>query len=128
MLNPLLKGNKLKIAISQWRVAHLAKGALILQELREQERRSDVFVEIVHTDGPISNGRKRALLELASESNLTEEECAFVTVFASRSDPAYRKVQGSIAWGSFVWFADEPERIIHLIDCGGAKRYLNDIL
>jgi len=75
-----------------------------------------VFIEVVHTDGPITGERKKALIKLAEASGLKEKDCAFVTVFASRSDPAYRKVQGSLAWGSFAWFADEPERIIHLIE------------
>lgn len=200
LLDPTLQGEELELALNKWRATHLTKGALILQGLKEQERRSEiiveygetkhklapgpssiltkaavevfakkflekpevllisesadkihanfgkvldslkitinlkkalpdvliaetsakgfrlVFIEIVHTDGPISNDRMRKLLELAKENDLNENECAFVTVFASRSDPAYRKVQSSIAWGSFVWFADEPERIIHLID------------
>ena len=213
LLNPALQGDDLEEAVSRWRKAHLPKGALILQELKEQERRSEiyvefghvkhpmapgkssvltkaavevfaknflekpevllisesakkvhwqfgrlldrlglvvnpkktlpdliiaetsskgfrlVFIEVVHTDGPISNERKRELLELASKSKLTESECAFVTVFSSRSDPAYRKVQSSIAWGSFVWFADEPERIIYLIDGESSRtRSLNDFL
>lgn len=213
LLNPALQGKELDIAIGDWRVKHLAKGALILQGLKEQERRSEiyvefghtkhpmapgrssvltkaavevfaknflekpevllisesaekvhwqfgkllesleltinpkktlpdlliaetgekgfrlVFIEIVHTDGPISNARKQDLLEMAYESKFKEDECTFVTVFSSRSDSAYRKVQGSIAWGSFVWFADEPERIIHLIDNENkAKRSLNDFL
>ncbi|MBT2289497.1 hypothetical protein J7E73_10205 [Paenibacillus albidus] len=215
LLNPSLVGEELDELITIWRVAHLAKGALILQGLREQELRSEIFVEfghvkhpmspgkssvltkaavedfahnfmekpevllisesaekvhwqfgkllerlklainpkktlpdliiaetgpsgfrlvfieIVHSDGPISNSRKRDLLELADASGLSEQECTFVTVFASRSDSAYRKVQSSIAWGSFVWFADEPERIIHLIDTESKltrKKTLNDLL
>lgn len=213
LLNPFLDGDELEELIVIWRTAHLAKGALILQGLREQELRSEIFVEfghvkhpmspgkssvltkaavevfahnfmekpevllisesaekvhwqfgkllerlklainpkktlpdliiaetgssgfrlvfieIVHSDGPISNSRKRDLLALAEASDLTEQECTFVTVFASRSDAAYRKVQSSIAWGSFVWFADEPERIVHLIDTElTGRKGLNDLL
>jgi len=211
LLNPKLRGKELEKTITRWRSCHLAKAALILQELKEQERRSEivieygnkkrslapgkssvltkaalevfankflkeptvllisesaekihmeeakilerlnlvinpkktlpdllilekdpfrlVFVEIVHTDGPISNSRKKELLELARDNELSEEQCAFVTIFASRSDPAYRKVHRNIAWGSFVWFADEPNRIIYLIDVKSDERYsLNDFL
>ncbi|CDN46162.1 BsuBI/PstI family type II restriction endonuclease [Paenibacillus sp. P22] len=212
LLNPSLIGELLEVSVRKWQELHLAKGALILQSLREQERRSQIFVEfghtkhplasgmssvltkaaveifaknfmekpevllisesadkvhwkfgkllqslrlalnpkralpdviiaetgrkefclvfieIVHTDGPISNDRKRELLEFAGESGLQEHECTFVTVFASRSDSAYRRVQGSLAWGSFVWFADEPERIIHLIDTPKQSLTLVDLL
>ncbi|MNV15562.1 hypothetical protein D3C71_1062910 [compost metagenome] len=75
-----------------------------------------VFIEIVNTDGPITTSRKEALIKLAAMNNFDPEKCLFVTVFASRSDPAYRRVQANLAWGTYVWFADEPDRIIHLID------------
>ncbi|NQX63749.1 BsuBI/PstI family type II restriction endonuclease [Paenibacillus qinlingensis] len=103
---------------------------LIIAETAEN-RFKLVFIEIVHTDGPISGARMRELLDLARESFpfINPDDCAFVTVFASRSDSAYRKVQGSLAWGSFVWFADEPNRIIHLIDTDSAHKVtLHDLL
>ncbi|WP_019914325.1 BsuBI/PstI family type II restriction endonuclease [Paenibacillus sp. HW567] len=87
-----------------------------------------VFIEIVHTDGPITGERKEELTLLAKNSGIREEYCIFVTVFASRSDSAYRKVQSSLAWGSFAWFADEPERLIHLIDPIGKQLKLSEMI
>ncbi|MCT1402499.1 hypothetical protein M4D81_26270 [Paenibacillus sp. p3-SID867] len=87
-----------------------------------------VFIEIVHTDGPITGERKEQLVRIAEASNLSEEDCAFVTVFSSRSDPAYRKAQSNLAWGSFVWFADDPKSIIQLIDNNNNKKLLAELL
>ena len=73
-----------------------------------------VFVEVVATDGPMTPERKRALGLVIAEAGLAEDQVAFVTAFLDRSEPAFRKSFKELAWNTFVWFASEPEHIVHL--------------
>ena len=73
-----------------------------------------VFVEVVATDGPISESRKQALLEIAQGANISQDRIAFVTAYRDRSEPAFKKTFGSIAWNTLVWFMAEPDRILVL--------------
>ncbi|MCP3958771.1 MAG: hypothetical protein GY719_13035 [bacterium] len=73
-----------------------------------------VFVECVVTDGPVSERRKEDLEALAAGGGFQASDCAFVTVFRDRAEPVYRRMASSFAWGSFVWFASEPEHIVLL--------------
>ncbi|MEO1044108.1 MAG: BsuBI/PstI family type II restriction endonuclease [Pseudomonadota bacterium] len=71
-----------------------------------------VFVEVVHTDGPVNDARKTALLKLADKAGFAPENVAFVTAFLDRGSTTFRKTVGTLAWGSYAWFASEPERLI----------------
>jgi len=71
-----------------------------------------VFVEVVATDGPISDSRRRALLDILTRGGLEERHAAFVTAFVDRASPAYRKSSSEIAWDTFVWFASEPDSLV----------------
>jgi hypothetical protein len=73
-----------------------------------------VFVEVVATDGSINDSRRRALLELARDSKIAERYLLFVTAFLDRADSAFRKAIPNLAWGSFAWFAAEPQNVIAL--------------
>jgi hypothetical protein len=75
-----------------------------------------VFVEVVATDGPISEPRRADLLKLATDAGFSEEHVAFVTAFLERNVQALRKSLASLAWNSFVWIASEPEKLIALFD------------
>lgn len=81
-----------------------------------------VFVEVVATDGPISEGRKTALMTLATDAGFGAEHVAFVTAYQDRDRPAFKKTISSLAWQSFAWFASEPNHIITLRKGGGEKR------
>lgn len=86
-----------------------------------------VFVEIVSTDGPVTRKRKEALLKIAV--GFKPEQVAFLTVFNDRSDPAFKKASSELAWGSFVWFASEPDCLINLLDKTKIKgKTISDIL
>jgi hypothetical protein len=88
-----------------------------------------VFVEVVATDGSISEGRRDELLALATKAGFNERHVAFVTAFMDRAHSAFRKAFASLAWNSFAWVASEPDRIIALLgfqDAGRTK--LHDIL
>ncbi len=71
-----------------------------------------IFVEVVATDGPITQQRKDALLELSIQANFPVEHVAFVTAFLDRSESAFKKAVDSLAWGSFAWFASEPVNLV----------------
>jgi hypothetical protein len=73
-----------------------------------------VFVEVVASDGPISESRKLALLDLAAGTGLPEQQIAFVTAYLDRSHPAFRRTVSALAWQSFAWFVAEPWNIVLL--------------
>ena len=75
-----------------------------------------VFVEVVATDGPISERRKEALEALVAETGFPAEHVAFVTAFLDRSAGPFKKTVDSLAWGSYAWFAAEPERLLIFSD------------
>lgn len=86
---------------------------LILAELGEKQP-IIVFIECVASDGPINDRRKLELLELAAKAGYKEKDCVCVTVFRDRSNSVSRKLVPSISWGTFIWYASEPDNIIYL--------------
>lgn len=70
-----------------------------------------VFAEVVATDGPVNDLRKRELLELAEGSAFSEDRIAFLTAFEDRNQTPSRLVS-SLAWGTFAWYASEPDGIV----------------
>lgn len=83
-----------------------------------------VFAEVVATDGPVTPERKTALLQLAQDAGFPKEHVAFVTAYLDRNSPAFRKTINSLAWGSFVWFAGEPDCLLvfHQGEAKAARR------
>lgn len=71
-----------------------------------------LFVEVVATDGPMTEQRRSVLLEMATDAGFDERNVLFVTAFADRSHPAFRKAVSNLAWGSFAWCSSEPDNII----------------
>lgn len=92
---------------------------MILVDSGENADGSDllvVFVEIVATDGPITRDRKNLLTSIALEAGFSLNTLAFLTAFYDRSGAPFKKAVSNLAWGSFAWFASEPEHIIDLRD------------
>ena len=73
-----------------------------------------IFVEVVATDGPISERRKADLLKLVDAAGFPKEHVAFVTAYLDRSAAPFRKNVNTLAWGSYAWFASEPEGLLEL--------------
>lgn len=73
-----------------------------------------VFVEVVATDGPVSERRKAALLELVEKAGFPVEHVAFVTAYLDRSAAPFKKNVNALAWGSYAWFASEPDGLLEL--------------
>lgn len=75
-----------------------------------------IFIEVVASDGPMTQNRKDALLAYVRESKFPEDQCIFGTAFEDRADGAFRKALPTLAWGTFAWFRSEPERLMWLAD------------
>ncbi len=71
-----------------------------------------VFVEVIATDGAITVQRKAALTQVAADAGLKPEAVHFISAFADRSAPAFRKLVSELAWGTFAWFTTEPEKLL----------------
>lgn len=73
-----------------------------------------VFVEVVATDGPVTEQRARAFLEIAAEGGFDPSRVACITAFLDRDRAEVKKALPSLAWGSHAWFASEPDRLVRL--------------
>jgi hypothetical protein len=81
-----------------------------------------IFVECVASDGPVNDRRKQELEVMESAASYHEKDFAYLTVFKDRSDAASRRLLPSIAWGTFVWYASEPDEIMFLREGGPERR------
>lgn len=73
-----------------------------------------VFVEVVASDGPVNERRKTDLLKLVSDAGFPTEHVAFVTAYLDRGAAPFKKNVNTLAWGSYAWFAAEPEGLLEL--------------
>lgn len=92
---------------------------IILVDLGEANSGADmlvVFVEVVASDGPVNRGRKVVLTTLALEAGFDERHLAFLTAYPDRSSAPFKKTVPELAWGSYAWFASEPDHLIELRD------------
>ncbi|MFV3076632.1 BsuBI/PstI family type II restriction endonuclease [Niveispirillum fermenti] len=78
-----------------------------------------VFVEVVATDGPVTEQRARAFLEIAAEGGFDPSRVACITAFLDRDRPEVKKAMPSLAWGGHAWFASEPDRLLRLLPAPG---------
>jgi hypothetical protein len=67
------------------------------------------FVEVVASDGPVTERRKQELLTWAAPANLP---CRFLTAFESRTSQVTTKCFPTLATDSFAWFLDEGESLL----------------
>lgn len=89
-----------------------------------------VFVEVVASDGPVTEGRRRALLDLiaASPRHYRPEDAAFVTAYMDRGSDPVRRTVPALAWQSFAWFVSEPDKLVQLHDGQTAAKKLAALL
>jgi hypothetical protein len=73
-----------------------------------------VFIEAVATDGPITEARRGAFIELVTAAGFKSNQIAFVTAFQDRNAAAFKKAISNLAWGSFAWCLSEPEHLLAL--------------
>lgn len=77
-----------------------------------------VFVEVVHSDGPITELRAEALRKLAVSAGIEAQHLRFVTAFEDRGVEAVRKRFSELAVGSSIWFRSEPDMLMTLGSVG----------
>ena len=87
-----------------------------------------VFVEVVATDGAMHQRRKDAILALTDAAGFPRDHVAFLTAYAHREGPGYRKTVSHLAWGSFAWFAAEPDHLVVMRDGVGKPTTLRVLL
>lgn len=75
-----------------------------------------VFVEVVATDGPISALRKDEFSRVAQEAGFPGEHVTFVTAYLDRGEAAFKRTVSALAWGTFAWFASEPDNLMRLYE------------
>lgn len=73
-----------------------------------------VFVEVVHSDGPVSVRRKEALEAIAAKGGFPADRIAFVTAYEDKSKAPFKKTVNALAWGTYAWFKNEPNNIFQL--------------
>lgn len=86
-----------------------------------------VFVEVVATDGAVTEMRREVLLKLVTDAGYKETQAGFVTAYLDREAPAFKRTFSALAWCSFAWCLSEPDKIIglHKVDTG---RRLSDLI
>lgn len=73
-----------------------------------------VFIEVVHSDGPITELRKEALLRIAADAGIPRKHVRMITAFEDRSSYPFKKRVSEIARDSDIWFRSEPELLVRL--------------
>ncbi|MFJ4861421.1 BsuBI/PstI family type II restriction endonuclease [Streptomyces sp. NPDC088748] len=70
------------------------------------------FIEVVASDGPVTEERRQALIDWATAHGLEAEKCRFLTAFESRTASEAKKSLPVLAHGSYAWFANEPDGLL----------------
>ncbi|HTD95223.1 MAG TPA: BsuBI/PstI family type II restriction endonuclease [Chitinophagaceae bacterium] len=71
-----------------------------------------VFVEVVATDGAITESRQNAIYKLTDVAGFDRKQVVFVTAYLDRGSIGFSKTIKGIAWNSFVWFVSEPDKLV----------------
>ncbi len=79
-----------------------------------------LFVEVVATDGAITERRRAALLELTRAAGFVDDQVDFLTAYKDRDSRGFRKTVAQLAWGSCAWFMSEPDQLVAMIEEPGA--------
>lgn len=77
-----------------------------------------VFIEVVHSDGPVTELRKTALLKIAGAAGIPEKHVRMITAFEDRNSSSFKKRVSEIARDSDVWFRSEPELLLSFKNIG----------
>ena len=87
-----------------------------------------VFIEVVATDGAVTERRQEALFALTDEAGFSRDQVAFLTAYQDRESAGFRKTISGLAWGSFAWFVSESKSIVILRDGAISPARLADLL
>jgi hypothetical protein len=87
-----------------------------------------IFVEVVATDGAMTARRREALFKLTDAAGFDRRSVVFLTAYSDRESTGFRKTVSQLAWGSFAWFASEPDQIVILRSGGTSGSRLSDLI
>lgn len=87
-----------------------------------------VFVEVVATDGAVTQERKEALIRIATSARFRREQVAFVTAYQDRDGTGFKKTSSRLAWGSFAWFVTEPDNLLAQYDHVAGSVFLSELM
>ncbi|MCJ2097482.1 BsuBI/PstI family type II restriction endonuclease [Methylobacterium sp. E-046] len=87
-----------------------------------------VFIEVVATDGAITDRRQAAIYQLTDAAGFPRSQVAFLTAYQDRESAGFRKTVSGLAWGSFAWFVSEPDQIVILRDGAASRASLSDLI
>jgi hypothetical protein len=87
-----------------------------------------VFIEIVATDGAVTPRRRDAMHSITDAAGFARTQIAFVTAYSDREAAGFRKTVSQLAWGTFAWFASEPDKIVILRNGASSPARLSDLL
>lgn len=100
---------------------------LILADLAPQEPLI-VFVEVVATDGAITERRRQAIFELTDVAGFGRKQIAFLTAYQDRESAGFKKTVAQLAWDTFAWFVSEPDQIVVLRSGDKSQAYLSALI
>lgn len=83
-----------------------------------------LFVEVVATDGAITERRREAMLALTDAAGFDRAQVAFLTAYQDRQSAGFKKTVAQLAWGSFAWFVSEPAHLLALHSASEGERHL----
>lgn len=75
-----------------------------------------IFIEVVNSDGAMTQQRKDVFLDMARAAGFPESQCLFGTAYEDRVDKGFTKTWPQLAWGTFAWFRAEPDRLLWMVD------------
>jgi hypothetical protein len=74
-----------------------------------------VFIEVVATDGAITERRKAAIFNnITDQGSYNREDVVFVSAYMDKQSTGFKKTITEVGWDSFIWFASEPDNIFIL--------------
>lgn len=85
-----------------------------------------VLVEVVSTDGAVTEKRRVDFLKSMETTGLDENDILFVTAYDDRQSRPVSRSMRELAWNSFAWFRSEPDHLVQMH--GGKPRKLKTLI
>ena len=64
---------------------------------------------------------------VTDEAGFERSDIAFLTAYQDRQSSGFKKTMSGLAWGSFAWFASEPDKIVILWDGAVSSARLSEL-
>jgi hypothetical protein len=71
-----------------------------------------IFVEVVASDGPVTEARKQAIWKIANDADYAHDQIAFLSAFEHRGAAPFKRRLDGIAKDSAVWCMAEPDVLV----------------